>query len=370
MAYKQLVTPNINIGASLGYCLGYVDNALNAPNRSDTAQIAYNTAVSKGWIRNNTDFPRNVWFILFWSLNNGSLAGYGHVALAYVDGNGNMQIHDSEVHSGAYPNRPAYGSLAEIKNWFASGGISITYLGWSVGVDGVVLIQDTAIADINKASLDGFKYSNGKVYASGWHIANYKYEYIIFINADNGKEITRVKASPVSRPDVKKAYNVDGAENSGFSVSASISPETRVQILARATNSANGNSDYKDVLFGQIIDNRIEINSHTEKIGWKVGKTAGSTGKGLRLEAVVVPDGVESEAHIQDKGWTSRRTSGEIIGTAGKSLRLEAVKFYGNIKYRVHIQNIGWTGWMSSGKVAGTTGKGLRIEAIEIVRIG
>lgn len=140
MSYKQLVTPNVNIRATAGMCLGYVDNAIGAvyPYRSYTAQIAYNTAKAKGWVTANQDYPRNVWFVLFWSIDNGQYAGQGHVALAYVDGNGNMQIHDSEVHRGA---RQPYRSLSELANWFGSVGTRMTYLGWSVGCDNVRLIE-------------------------------------------------------------------------------------------------------------------------------------------------------------------------------------------------------------------------------------
>ena len=49
----------------------------------------------------NTEYPKNVWFVLFWSIDNNDYAGLGHVALAFVDGDGNMQIHDGEVHRGA-----------------------------------------------------------------------------------------------------------------------------------------------------------------------------------------------------------------------------------------------------------------------------
>ena len=34
MAYKQLVQPNINISARAGMCLEYVDNAINATDRT------------------------------------------------------------------------------------------------------------------------------------------------------------------------------------------------------------------------------------------------------------------------------------------------------------------------------------------------
>lgn len=262
MAYKQLVTPNYQIGATRGWCLQYVDDAVNAPNRTATAQLAYESAKSKGWVRNDTNLPKGMWSILFWSINNGQYAGYGHVALVYVNAQGAMAIHDSEVHAGA---RSAYGSLQEVANWFASGGTSITFLGWSLGVDGRQIIE----------------------------------EY-----------------TPTPAP----VY--------------------------------------------------IGASAHIQSIGWKsYTKTIGTTGQAKRLEAFVLPKGIEGEGHIETLGWTARRKAGEIIGTAGSAKRLEAVKLYGNIKYRVHIQNVGWIGWCTSGQVAGTVGQSRRIEAIEIVKL-
>ena len=137
MAYIQLIEPNINISARAGMCLEYVDNAVNAPKRTATAQIAYETAKGTGWVSDNSEYPRNVWFVLFWSIDNNDYAGLGHVALAYVDSNGSLQIHDSEVHRGA---RQPYTSLSELSSWFGSVGTRLTYLGWSIGVDGAQII--------------------------------------------------------------------------------------------------------------------------------------------------------------------------------------------------------------------------------------
>ena len=139
MAYIQLVEPNINISARAGMCLEYVDNAVNAPKRTATAQIAYETAKGNGWVSANTEYPRNVWFVLFWSIDNNDYAGLGHVALAYVDSDGSLQIHDSEVHRGA---RQPYTSLAELSAWFGSVGTVLTFLGWSIGVDGRQIIEN------------------------------------------------------------------------------------------------------------------------------------------------------------------------------------------------------------------------------------
>ena len=140
MAWKQLIQPNINISARAGMCLGYVDDAINATDRTYTAQIAHNTAKQKGWVRADNNYPKNVWFIMFWSIDNGDYQGLGHVALAFVDNQGNMQIHDSEVHRNA---RQPYKSLAELANWFGSVGTRLTFLGWSEGCDGTKIIEET-----------------------------------------------------------------------------------------------------------------------------------------------------------------------------------------------------------------------------------
>ena len=139
MILRQTVNPNYGIGATRGWCLQYVDNAISAPNRTYSAQTAYESAKARGWVRANTDMPRGLWSVLFWSIDNGDYAGLGHVALVYVNNQGQMSIHDSEVHAGA---RQPYSSLQELANWFGSAGTRLTYLGWSIGVDGRQIIED------------------------------------------------------------------------------------------------------------------------------------------------------------------------------------------------------------------------------------
>ena len=193
MAYIQLVEPNINISARAGMCLEYVDNAVNAPKRTATAQIAYETAKGNGWVSANTEYPRNVWFVLFWSIDNNDYAGLGHVALACVDSDGSLQIHDSEVHRGA---RQPYTSLSELAVWFGSVGTRLTYLGWSIGVDGRQIIgeytppQSVSTGEKTKTKAKKgelmllFKDTDGKVY---WLIGN-KYTYV-----SNPKDLVRIQ---------------------------------------------------------------------------------------------------------------------------------------------------------------------------------
>ena len=176
MAWKQLIQPNINISARAGMCLEYVDNAIRATQRTYTAQIAHDTAKQKGWVRASQSYPSGVWFVLFWSIDNGDYQGQGHVALAFVDDSGNLQIHDSEVHRNA---REPYTSLEELANWFGSVGTKMTFLGWSIGADGTLLIEEIKEKQEKAKAKKGeimilFRDKDGKVY---WLVGN-KYTYV------------------------------------------------------------------------------------------------------------------------------------------------------------------------------------------------
>ena len=173
MTLRQTINPNYDIGATRGWCLQYVDNAVSAPNRTYSAQSAYESAKARGWVRANTDMPRGLWSVLFWSIDNGEYAGLGHVALVYVNNQGQMAIHDSEVHAGA---RQPYGSLQELANWFGSAGTRLTFLGWSIGVDGRQIIEDytppQSVSTVEKPKTKTkkgelmilFKEKDGKIY--------------------------------------------------------------------------------------------------------------------------------------------------------------------------------------------------------------
>jgi uncharacterized protein YjdB len=130
----------------------------------------------------------------------------------------------------------------------------------------------------------------------------------------------------------------------------------------------------------------VTYQAHVENIGWQTsvtsGQTAGTTGKGLRVEAFKInlindsgkTGSLQYRAHVQNVGWQNWSTSGQEAGTTGKSLRVEALQIqltgqlsqYFDVQYQVHVQNIGWQGWVKNGATAGTTGQSLRIEAIQI----
>lgn len=129
---------------------------------------------------------------------------------------------------------------------------------------------------------------------------------------------------------------------------------------------------------------QFNYQAHVQNIGWTKpvsnGDMVGTTGKNLRIEAVMINlmDGshnmIQYCGHVENIGWMGWQISGGVVGTTGKNLRLEAirirlVKGYENkfdIYYRTHVQNGGWLGWAKNGEPAGTQGASLRMEALQI----
>lgn len=128
-------------------------------------------------------------------------------------------------------------------------------------------------------------------------------------------------------------------------------------------------------------DYRIGYRAHVQNIGWQDqigtdGGGAGTTGKGLRLEALQInPVGfnVKMEAHVQNKGWITGKNN--TVGTIGESLRIEAFRFTPSglakgekLMAQAHLEGTGWTDWTVCDGVAtiGTVGQSKRLEAIRL----
>ena len=129
----------------------------------------------------------------------------------------------------------------------------------------------------------------------------------------------------------------------------------------------------------------LSYKGHSQTYGWgkgvKEGETAGTTGKGKRLEALTIflkdfngGNGIQYRAHVSGIGWQGWKNSGGMAGTTGQSRAIEAVQIklsgdnvnFFDVYYRMHVQNHGWLGWAKNGETAGTTGGGVRGEAIQI----
>ena len=129
---------------------------------------------------------------------------------------------------------------------------------------------------------------------------------------------------------------------------------------------------------------QLNYQAHIQNYGWlnavHDGEIAGTVGKSLRMEAVLINlmDGTKNmirySAHVQNIGWQEWQNSGSVAGTTGKNLRMEAIRIellgaYAknfDIYYRTHVENGGWLGWAKNGAPAGTQGASLRMEALQI----
>jgi surface protein len=137
-----------------------------------------------------------------------------------------------------------------------------------------------------------------------------------------------------------------------------------------------------------FIGKMVQYRSHVQSIGWQnyvnQGETSGTSGRGLRLEAMNLrlastpySGGITYRTHVQNIGWQNWVSDGAMTGTSGRALRLEAISIkltgemanHFDVYYRVHAQSFGWMGWAKNGQDAGTAGYAYRLEAIQVVLV-
>lgn len=114
--------------------------------------------------------------------------------------------------------------------------------------------------------------SDGQLTVSGWHATNQSqgrpYHFIIALDQNN-HELGRVNVSneAVSRPDVERVHNVEGALNSGFNTTLNIGSRldgvTAIKVLSRYTTDPAGNDNYVDYWYN---DKRLRVNAGN--YGW------------------------------------------------------------------------------------------------------
>lgn len=135
-------------------------------------------------------------------------------------------------------------------------------------------------------------------------------------------------------------------------------------------------------------DLEVAYQTHVQSTGWqssvKDGELSGTTGQGLRLEAIKIKlnnvasnkltGGISYQTHVQSIGWQDPVSDEALSGTTDKALRLEAIRVNltgtvaqnFDVYYRVYVQSKGWLGWAQNGASAGTQGFSLRLEGIQI----
>ena len=131
------------------------------------------------------------------------------------------------------------------------------------------------------------------------------------------------------------------------------------------------------------LSDLISYSAHVRDLGWlpsvREGSVAGTTGRGLSMEALRVSLGdsavsgaVEARAHVSDLGWQDWAEGS--CGTTGRGKALEAVclRLTGeaagayDVWYRVHSADFGWLGWAKNGEEAGSEGFGRAAQAVEV----
>lgn len=167
--YKQIKEPVLNIPATIGWCLQYVDDAVNAPLRQPSATISYNIEKENGNIKNELP-PVDVWVPIFYKLSNES---NGHVAWHY-GGDGKTSFTKIRDSNQTAMKTKAYDSIDEqiraLKNWV---GGKVDYLGWSSWIDGIhvvkweddVMSNKYKIGDILKLRAEAYYDANGLAFA-------------------------------------------------------------------------------------------------------------------------------------------------------------------------------------------------------------
>lgn len=130
----------------------------------------------------------------------------------------------------------------------------------------------------------------------------------------------------------------------------------------------------------------ISYQTHVQDYGWQSwksnGEVSGTVGQSKRLEGINIKlsninGSIEYKTHVQDIGWQDWKSNGQMSGTSGQSKRLEAIKVklsgeaanQYDVYYRVHAQDYGWLDWAKNGVSAGTEGYSKRLEGIQIVLV-
>ena len=140
---------------------------------------------------------------------------------------------------------------------------------------------------------------------------------------------------------------------------------------------------------GRASDVKLSYRVHQQSLGNSAaagnGEKAGTTGKGLRMEAFMLscklPKGVTGKityrAHVQSVGWMGWKSNGRVAGSTGLAKRLEAIeiklsgklaKLY-DVYYRTYMSNSGWFGWAKNGETSGTVGQSAVLEGIQVLVI-
>lgn len=133
------------------------------------------------------------------------------------------------------------------------------------------------------------------------------------------------------------------------------------------------------------VQKSFKAAAHVQNKGWMadegIGKTIGTTGQGLHLEAIRMATGQAAEQlglgyqlRVSGQDWQEAKTDGLTAGTTGQGLATEGIRItltgtqaqYFDIYYRVHSAYYGWLDWAANGADAGAMGVDCPLQAVEV----
>jgi hypothetical protein len=133
MTMQQIITPNPNIWCRPGWCLEYVNNAFQVPERFGSATDAWYGSASQ---HRDRDFPAGVWVPVWYGIVQEPL---GHVVLRAPDG--------SVYSTSDLTNTPRHHpDLADLERYYAKYGLTLVYRGWTEDVEGTPVIATGGIS--------------------------------------------------------------------------------------------------------------------------------------------------------------------------------------------------------------------------------
>jgi beta-N-acetylglucosaminidase len=187
---------------------------------------------------------------------------------------------------------------------------------------------------------------------------------------------------------VEEVGTVDENDNPTGEV---ISTKDNQIVSEENSNSVTENNTLESVqtsLISSLENPSVNYTTHVQDFGWLTGvsngEMSGTQGQAKRMEAIKIsldnapyPGDITYKTHVQDYGWLNNVSNGALSGTSGESKRLEAIQInltgeleqHYDIYYRVHAESYGWLDWAKNGNSSGTQGLSKRLEAIEIVLV-
>lgn len=150
----------------------------------------------------------------------------------------------------------------------------------------------------NEGNLDSWSLADGHLQASGWNATNTSYQdrshWMIIFDKTQGRELTRVKVTPIKRQDVANAYStIYDSQNAGWQIDYNFGNDSRflndqLQLISRySSDTQNGEGSHTDFWYSPIqADHRNQASLDVAAIsgnqlhvaGWHA--TSGEMGRG------------------------------------------------------------------------------------------